>query len=183
MMKKQFLECFSAPTRATALRELVQRLVEQQGVSAATLCIWCLASGHSRKTVSCRLSRVFCALGLRTRIKGAGRKPSPEAAKVREYLRAEYGERFLKVLYATVREAKAQAAENSKIEPCAAYVTTSHSGPALPILENDCASAISNGLKTAKLDNAHPVSTGRTSFEKASTATINAGNQTRSVPL
>jgi len=73
-LKKQFLQCFAAPTRATALRVHVQRLVEQ-GVSPATLFLWCVDAGHRRKTVSGTLSRIFCALGLRTRIKGGGRKP------------------------------------------------------------------------------------------------------------
>ena len=71
MLKKQFLKCFAAPKRATALRDLVKRLVGQ-GVSPATLFLWCMDAGHRRKTVSATLSRIFCALGLRTRKKGGG---------------------------------------------------------------------------------------------------------------
>jgi hypothetical protein len=179
MLKKQFLQCFAAPTRAASLRDLVKRLVEQ-GVSPATLFRWCVNAGHRRKTVSGRLSRIFCALGLRTRKKGGGRKPSPDAVKVVEYMRGQFGEGSLKVLYAAVREWKAQAAEASPTEPCAAYVPAIHihPGPALPSFENYCTSTIRNSLTTAKLNNAPHLSIGGTSPEKTSTTTINSGYET-----
>jgi hypothetical protein len=179
MLKKQFLQCFAAPARAASLRDLVKRLVEQ-GVSPATLFLWCVNAGHRRKTVSGRLSRIFCALGLRTRKKGGGRKPSPEAVKVVEYVRGHFGERSLRVLYAAVREWKAQAAEASPTEPCEAYVPAIHihSGPALPTFENYCTITIGNGLATAKLNNAPHLSIGGTSLERTSTATIDSGNET-----
>jgi hypothetical protein len=182
MLKKQFLKCFAAPTRATALRDLVKRLVGQ-GVSPATLFVWCVDAGHRRKTVSARLSRIFCALGLRTRKKGGGRKPSPDAAKVVEYVRGQFGERGLKLLYAAVREWKAQAAEDSPTVPCAGYVPAIHihSGTALPSLENYCTSTIRIGSTTAKWNNAPPLSNGGPSFEKTSTTTTNAGNETHGI--
>jgi len=175
MLKKEFLQCFAAPTRATSLRDLVKRLAEQ-GVSPATLFLWCVDAGHRRKTVSGRLSRIFCALGLRTRKKGGGRKRSPDAVKLVEYVRGQFGQRGLKALYAAVREWKAQAAEASPTEPCAAYVPVIHihSGPALPSFENYCTGTITNGSTTAKLNNAPPLSSGGPSFEKTPTPTINA---------
>ncbi|MGA2544689.1 MAG: hypothetical protein ABSG78_24330, partial [Verrucomicrobiota bacterium] len=123
-LKKKFLHCFGVrATCAMALQKVVKRLL-QQGVSRDVLYIWGVDAGHPRTTVSSTLSRIFCAIGLRTRINGAGRKPSPDAPELLDYARGQYGERSLKVLYAALRAGKARAAENCQIEPRAAYVST-----------------------------------------------------------
>ncbi len=179
-LKAKYLKCFGVRANsALALQKIVKRLV-QQGVSRDVLFIWAVNAGHPRTTVSSTLSRIFCALGLRTRKKGGGRKPSPDAIKVVEYVRGEFGERSLKVLYGAVREWKSQAAEATPTEPCAPYVPSIHihSGPVLPSFDNYCTSTIRNGLTTVKLNNAPHLSIGGTSLEKTSTTTINSGYET-----
>jgi hypothetical protein len=182
-LKDKYLKCFGVrAASAMALQKIVKRLV-QQGVSRDILFIWGVNAGHPRTTVSSTLSRIFCALGLRTRLKGAGRKPSPDALELLEYARAQYGERSLKVLYAALRAGKAQAAEDSRIEPCAACVNTIPFRSALWRLENNCTSAIRNGSKTAKLNKAPRFRIGGTSFKKTSNQRKNVTNQTRSIRL
>jgi hypothetical protein len=109
-LKAKYLKCFGVRANsAMDLQKIVKRLV-QQGVSRDILFIWGVNAGHPRTTVSSTLSRIFCALGLRKRLKGAGRKPSQDARELLDYARRQYGERALKVLRAALRAGRAPSA-------------------------------------------------------------------------
>jgi hypothetical protein len=99
-LKKKFLECFGMRrTSATALHGVVKWLVEQ-GYSRKTLVALAVQANYPKKDVSSVLSRIFCALGLRERQPGAGRKPSPDALELLAYARVRYGKHYLRVLRA-----------------------------------------------------------------------------------
>jgi len=109
VLRARYVECFGArASMGETLRETVKDLVER-GVSRRTLIAWAVETGCSQGYVSKLLSQVFCALGMRERRAGAGRKPSPEVLQLLAYAQAEFGERHLKVLRAAWRIGKAQA--------------------------------------------------------------------------
>ncbi len=103
-LKRKYLRCFGLRTTNTAaLQEIVQRL-NQQGVSRAMLVAWAVQKGFARRSVSCLLSRMFTALGLRERQAGAGRKASPEGEELLNIAYARYGEKCPKALRGALRE-------------------------------------------------------------------------------
>jgi hypothetical protein len=102
-LKARYLGCFAARgTGAQTLRDVVKDLL-QAGVLRGTLFGWAVAAGYSPATVRSLLSRAFCALGLRQRKAGAGRKPSAEALELLAHSRQRYGNRALPVLRAAYR--------------------------------------------------------------------------------
>ena len=117
-LKAKFLGCFAArTTSAQTLPEVVKSLL-QLGVVRTTLFRWGVAAGHSHATVRSLLSRAFCALGLRQRRSGAGRKPSAEAMELLAHSRQQYGIRALRMLRAAYRAGKSQeAAHDSAPNP------------------------------------------------------------------
>jgi hypothetical protein len=121
-LKEKYLAYF--PVRSTdkeALREVIKGLVEL-GVSRDTLTTWAIQAGYSGAYVRSYLSRIFCALGLRERRVGAGRKTSPEALELLAYARNRYGDRFLKVLRAAGRAGKERMdAESLESDPCETF--------------------------------------------------------------
>jgi len=107
-LKKEFLKRIGArATNAAALQGVVKRLIER-GVSRDILVAWGVHAGYPRTNVSSMLSRILCAIGLRERRAGAGRKPSPDALELLAHARARYNERFLRVLQGALRAGKAQ---------------------------------------------------------------------------
>jgi len=108
-LKAKYLDCFAARTSsAQTLLEVIKGLLHL-GVARATLYRWGPAAGYSHATVRSLLSRAFCALGLRERRAGAGRKPSAEALELLAHARRQYDTRALRVLRAAYRAGKAQA--------------------------------------------------------------------------
>ncbi len=109
-LKREYLRCFGVRTTNTvALQEAVQNLI-RQGVSRKTLVEWAVRAGFAKTSVSSLLSRVFCALGLRERQAGAGRKVSSEALELLAYANGGYREKCLKVLRGGLRAGKKQLA-------------------------------------------------------------------------
>ena len=107
-LKKKFLECFAyRSSGATALQGVVKWLIGQ-GISRKTLVAWAVQAGYTQGTVASLLSRIFCALGLRERRPGAGRKPSPDALELLAHAKARYRGRYLNVLQAALRAGKTQ---------------------------------------------------------------------------
>jgi hypothetical protein len=107
-LKKEFLKHIGVrTTNAAALQGVVKRLIER-GVSRDILVTWGVHAGYPRTNVSSMLSRILCAIGLRERRPGAGRKPSPDALELLAHARARYNERFLRVLQGALRAGKAQ---------------------------------------------------------------------------
>jgi hypothetical protein len=97
-LKREYLRCFGVRTTSTAaLQEVVLDLI-RQGVSRKTLALWAVRAGFGKRPVSSLLSRVFCALGLRQRRTGAGRKASPEGLELLAHAYALYGDKCPKVL-------------------------------------------------------------------------------------
>ena len=117
-LKAQYLACFAARTTSTqTLLEVITSLLHL-GIDRSTLFRWGIAAGYSPATVRSLLSRAFCALGLRQRRTGGGRKPSAEALELLAHSRREYGSRALRMLRAAYRAGKAQdAAHDSAPNP------------------------------------------------------------------
>ena len=117
-LKAQYLACFAARTTSTqTLLEVITSLLHL-GIDRSTLFRWGIAAGYSPATVRSLLSRAFCALGLRQRRTGAGRKPSAEALELLAHSRREYGSRALLMLRAAYRAGKSQeAAHDSAPNP------------------------------------------------------------------
>jgi hypothetical protein len=141
-LKERFLQCFGArANNATALQDVVKKLIDH-GVPRKTLVAWAVEADFSRSHIASVLSRIFVALGLRERQKGAGRRPSPAALELLAHARSQYGENFLRVLYAACRAGKTQlAATNSQSE-------TSQSS-----LKPNCASTIRRFIQPAGQSN------------------------------
>jgi hypothetical protein len=131
-LKQKFLQWFEVrTTSATALQEVVKGLIDQ-GFSRKTLVAWAVQEGYPKKYVSSVLSRIFCALGLRERQPGAGRKPSPEVLELLAHAQARYGARSLKVLRAAWRTGKTQsAARLEEVAPSAGIVAEPQLAPPL----------------------------------------------------
>jgi hypothetical protein len=114
-LKAKYLDCFAARTSsAQTLPEVIKSLL-QLGVVRATLFRWGIAAGYSRATVRSLLSRAFCALGLRQRRAGAGRKPCAGALELLAHSRRQYGSRALRMLHAAYRAGKTQDARRAKL--------------------------------------------------------------------
>jgi hypothetical protein len=108
-LKEKYLRCFGVRTdNAAALQEIVKGLIDG-GVTRKTLVGWAIQAGYTKGYVSSLLSRILCAIGLRERRAGAGRRPSPAALELMAYAQGKYGEQFLKVLRAAWRAGKARA--------------------------------------------------------------------------
>jgi hypothetical protein len=108
-LKAKYLDCFAArETSAKTLPEVIRGLLEF-GVARETLFSWAIDAGYNELTVRTVLSRAFCALGIRERKEGAGRKPSAKALELLEYAREQYGDLALRILRAAFRAGKAQA--------------------------------------------------------------------------
>src|SRR5262245_31244646 len=75
VLKRRYLGCFRSrsPIR---LRQTVRGLIGI-GLGRELLLAWAVTDGHEKKWVSKLLSECFCALGLRQRRVGAGRRNSP----------------------------------------------------------------------------------------------------------
>ena len=117
-LKAKFLGCFAARTTSAQTLPEVVKILLQLGVVRTTLFRWGVAAGYSPATVRSLLSRAFCALGLRQRRTGAGRKPSAEALELLAHSRREYGSRALLMLRAAYRAGKSQeAAHDSAPNP------------------------------------------------------------------
>ncbi len=109
-LKEKYLGCFGVrAASATAMQDAVKGLV-QLGITRKTLHEWAVGAGFSAGYVRSHLSKMFCALGMRERAVGAGRKPSPDALELLIYARARYGDRFLKVLRGALRAGKVRVA-------------------------------------------------------------------------
>jgi hypothetical protein len=109
VLKQRFLQCFAVrSTNTETLRQVIRELLNL-GMVRKTLVRWAIEAGYNCASVRSLLSRIFCALGLRERAKGAGRKPSPEAQELLAYAQARYGDRYLRVLHAAYRAASARA--------------------------------------------------------------------------
>ena len=144
ILKAKYLECFGAraSNTATTLRETVKDLADR-GISRRTLVAWAVQAGYTKAYVSSLLSRIFCALGLRDRRVGAGRKPSADALELLAYAQSKYAGQALKVLRASLRAGKAQPAFNSE---SFTMQSSRASGlivvPQLGDVENNCGTAI-----------------------------------------
>jgi hypothetical protein len=105
-LKRKYLECFDVrTTNAANWKRVVLGLIDC-GISRETLVNWAVNAGHPKTTVSSTVSRVLCAIGIRDRRQGAGRKPSPEGIALLNHARCQYGDRCLKVLRAAIRAGK-----------------------------------------------------------------------------
>ncbi len=149
-LKRKFLQCIGLrSTSATALQSVVNRLIDR-GISRKTLVAWAVQAGYSQGNVSSLLSKIFCALGLRERRPGAGRKPSPDALELLAHAQARYKERFLRVLQAALRAGKARrTARLSNLAPQSGRATELIAPSQLRNLGVYCASTITRNGKTA----------------------------------
>lgn len=112
-LKEKFLRCFALRlSNSTKLHGVVRDLIGT-GVSRKTLMNWAVEAGYAKAYVSSLLSRIFVALGMRERRKGAGRKPSYAALELLAHARSRYSESALKVLCAAWRAGKAQSATSA----------------------------------------------------------------------
>jgi hypothetical protein len=132
-LKERYLQCFGVrANNAAALQDVVRDLIDKGAVEA----------DFSKPHIASVLSRIFVALGLRERKKGAGRRPSPDALELLAHARSRYGENFLRVLYAACRAGKAQlAAASTPIE-----TSQPHQKP-------NCTSTIRRATRPAKPSN------------------------------
>jgi len=137
-LKERYLQCFGVRAdNAATLQNVVKDLIDK-GVSRKTLVAWAGEANFSRPYIASVLSRIFVALGLRERKKGAGRKPSAAALELLAHVRSHYGQNFLRVLYSACRAGKAQlAASNTPNE-------TSQ-----PLVKPNCTSTIRRGTRPA----------------------------------
>ena len=107
-LKDKYLECFRARSPVT-LREIVQGLV-RIGVRRDLLLAWAVADGHKESRVAKLLSQCFCALGLRERQLGAGRRTAPPALLLLAFAQEVFGDQQRKCLRAACRAANSLAA-------------------------------------------------------------------------
>jgi len=106
-LKAKYLKCFGAGVNAApTLREVIKELMDE-GVPRPTLIRWAVQAGCTQSYASTLVSRVLCALGLRERRAGAGRKTSPAVLELLAHARSKYGKNYLKVLRAAWRTGKA----------------------------------------------------------------------------
>ena len=116
-LKEQYQKCFQArQTGEASLPGIIDSLL-RLGVRRQTLLRWAKESGCSESYARSLLSKILCALGLRERRPGAGRKPSPEVLELVAEARQRYGDRHLKILRAAYREGKAQAQAAARLLP------------------------------------------------------------------
>jgi hypothetical protein len=166
-LKRKYLQCFKvSTTNAATWQETVRSLLDQ-GVSRDDLVNWGVDAGYPRATVSSMLSRILCAIGLRERGKGAGRKFSQDALELLDYARSQHGERALKVLRSALRAGKAAAAGDLPDEPGAASVNTTNAATECRRLESNCDTAIRQDAPTAKFDRSTRPSVAAVSFKTA----------------
>ena len=160
-LKAQYLACFAARTTSTqTLLEVITSLLHL-GVVRDTLFRWGVAAGYSPATVRSLLSRAFCALGLRQRGAGGGRKPSAEALELLAYSQRQYGPRALRMLHAAYRAGKAQDATHDDERNCRNSVLELIAAPQLlgshtivaPQLDSDC--QITDAAKHAHVNGHH----------------------------
>ncbi len=102
-LKAKYLECLRARSPAT-LRQTVEALIHQ-GVRRDLLFAWAVADGNEKKRVSKILSECFCALGIRRRRVGAGRRISPPALLLLAFAHEIFGEQRRRCLRAACRAA------------------------------------------------------------------------------
>ena len=107
-LKANYLDCLRFRSPST-LRQAVQALV-RTGVRRDLLLAWAVAKGHDKKYVAKVLSQCFCALGLRQRRHGAGRRTSPPALLLLAFAHEVFGSHQRKYLRAACRAASAPAA-------------------------------------------------------------------------
>jgi hypothetical protein len=182
-LKEKFLQCFGVrTTSATALQTVVKRLVKK-GVSRDILVQWGVQAGYPRATVSSTLSRIFCAIGLRERNKGAGRKPSPDALELLDYARRQYGVRALKVLRAALRAGRTEAGDAFQNEPDAASVKNIHAAVKLQGIAIKCSTALTRGSKTARFNRAPRPAIAGTPFKTIFDPRKRLNHQTSSIRL
>jgi hypothetical protein len=108
-LKLQYQECFRARLAGEAKLPGIIGSLARLGVLRQTLVRWAVEAGCTESYARSLLSKILCALGLRQRRPGAGRKPSREVLELVAELRERYGDRYLKTLRAACREGKAQA--------------------------------------------------------------------------
>ena len=143
-LKEKYLACFDTRSSNTAqMVEAVKGLV-RLGISRKILVRWAVGAGYNLSHVRSLLSRIFCALGLRERAAGAGRKSTPEALELLAHARQRYGDRSLKVLRAAWRAGKAwnsgdKLRSEARIEGIAGRIVS----PRLPIAVFNCGTTIS----------------------------------------
>ena len=111
-LKAKYLECLHACSAAT-LRATVQALV-RLGAERSLLLTWAVSGGHDKKQVAKLLSEVFCALGLRQRTPGAGRRSSPPGLLLLAFARGLFGDKAVRSLHAACRAAKGPASAQLK---------------------------------------------------------------------
>ena len=130
-LKAKYLKCFGAGVNAApTLGEVVKELMDE-GVPRPTLIRWAVQAGCTPGYASTVVSRVLCAVGLRERRAGAGRKPSPAVLELLAHARSKYGKNYLKVLRAAWRTGKARKVAK---------------------LQNGGASKLNRGLQLPRLD-------------------------------
>jgi len=167
-LKRKYLECFNVrTTNAAAWHEVVTALVHA-GVSRQLLVIWGVEAGYPRVTVTSLVSRTLCAIGLRQRRKGAGRKFSPDGVALYNYARRRYGERIVKVLRSALRVAQAKATEKRPFQESDLILR-----PVPKRLNNNCGTAIKRLTPPDRLQIAGA------NFKTAFTPTIEARPKTR----
>jgi hypothetical protein len=169
-LKRKYLECFNVrTTNADTWREVVTSLISR-GIARETLVSWGVDAGYPKITVSSMLSRILCAIGLRQRREGAGRKPSQDAIALLDYARRQYGERFLKVLRAAMRAGKAQTVAINAL-PVA---------PETGKNKNKCGAAIRRAAKPPKINRKSRLGITGNNFEMNFNTTIKPRYRTRS---
>jgi len=108
-LKSRYQSCFRSRRAGEAkLPGIIQPLL-RLGVRRQTLLRWAVESGCSESYARSLLSKILCALGLRQRRPGAGRKASREVLMLLAELRERYGDSYLRILRAAYREGKAQS--------------------------------------------------------------------------
>lgn len=150
-LKEKYLQYFGVRAdNAATLQNVVRDLIDE-GVPRKTLVAWAEEADFSRPHIASVLSRIFVALGLRERKKGAGRKPSPAALELLAHARSRYGENFLRVLYAACRAGKVHLA-----------AANASNGTSQPPVKPNCTSTIRRGTRP----------TGRSNGERDRSATM-----------
>jgi hypothetical protein len=180
-LKRRYLKCFKVRTTNMATWQKVVRGLVNQGVSRDVLINWGVDDGCSRTTVSSMLSRILCALGLRERAKGAGRKFSNDALALLDYARSRYGERSLKVLRSALRAGKAEASGDLPRDHDTGSVNTTNALSKRRRIEVYCETAIRDNATPAKGNGALRPTVGESSSKMNINPKIKAADKARDV--
>jgi hypothetical protein len=161
-LKNQYLAFFPAkPSDMGALKDVVAGLVALS-VERRTLTEWAVNAGYRESYVRSLLCRIFCALGLRARRAGAGRKPSRPALRLFLYAWRRYGVGALPALRGAARLAEAHRDEQDPMDSALAPRLKRGTGR----LGTNCKKQLGRLANSRRLSGVRPQPKGQKTFNR-----------------